>query len=464
LNSFVILPKFLVKKRYFLLLLNIVLIIALVIPARYAIYFFVLPHLDERVLHPFTTHKLFLAQSLWRSGYFAMLSSGYFFAVHCIKVERQKRRLADARRKREREFRKVEKELMEMEIISLKNQINPHFLYNTLNFFYSQVYSISENTAKGCFKYGELTDPSDPVVITMQVENDQLFFSTYNRKRVTTFKEKSTGIGLVNIRRRLDLKCPNRYSLVQGLQHLRDPLVLPDVAAGCLIQLLQMLFHQVERLKGGFRFRHPGWDPFQYFQQVIHVPFARYGRGQFADEQLRVDEFMQKLNCLFGQYLFIGQHGGYFPDVRALFALLQRLQQVFGSRNRADHVDARTVGHFFDVADFVPDLVAAGIGKVPQVFTNGGHFRQLLPEVADVLHIQAGMALLEPVGVLPVGQYHPVLLSPGSYRTTRKQAERCAAAGNTAKVLYQRVNQLFNFIGLDKPALLPFKALFVQIG
>ena len=157
----------------------------------------------------------------------------------------------------------------------LKNQINPHFLFNTLNFFYDQVRTCSESTAEGvlllsdimryalkdsdvnskamlqdevvhlrnfiainqlrfanrlqvkfdvvdsiyfrmipplvlitfvenCFKYGDLLDPEHPLVIKLEVDQDQLLFYTRNKKK-TGLIEPSNGIGLKNTQKRLDI-------------------------------------------------------------------------------------------------------------------------------------------------------------------------------------------------------------------------------------------------------------------
>lgn len=283
LNSLWLLPAFLKQQKYFLLVVNLLLLIALLIPIRYFVYLYALPFLGADVLHPFDNHRLFLGQTVWRGGYFAMLSFGYFFANSTIRIEREKRIVAEVKRRREIRLRKLEKELADVKIETLRNQINPHFLYNTLNFFYAQMYPRCETTARGvllladimrygleedeangkvmltkeiqhlknyldlqqlrfnhqlqvhveeqgslayrmilpmllitivenCFKHGDLLDPQHPLVIRIEVQGDELRFSTRNKKKEGA-KETSTGIGQANIRRRLDLKCKNRYSL-----------------------------------------------------------------------------------------------------------------------------------------------------------------------------------------------------------------------------------------------------------
>lgn len=112
---------------------------------RYLLYRHVIPLLDDRMLHPFTTGRRFLAQSIWRGVYYTMLSAGYFFALNSIRTEQERRRQAE----QERRLGEMEKTLLEAEILNLRSQINPHFLYNALNFFYARIYPYSEKTANG---------------------------------------------------------------------------------------------------------------------------------------------------------------------------------------------------------------------------------------------------------------------------------------------------------------------------
>lgn len=281
-NSLYIFPRVFNRRKYGYLLL-IPCLIGIVILLRYALHWYVLPHLDNQVLHPFTTHKRFLAQSIWRGGYYTLLSLGYFFAINSLYIEKQRRKLSEAKAERQDKLREAEKALMQAEISNLKSQINPHFLYNALNFFYSQIYPLSERTANGilllsdimryalkddlvngkvmledevehlqnyirmnqlrfdnqlqvdftvegslayrmiiplilitfvenCFKHGDLYDSGHPLTIRLRVSDDQLSFYTYNKKQ-RGIKPRSTGVGLTNTRRRLDLCYGDRYSL-----------------------------------------------------------------------------------------------------------------------------------------------------------------------------------------------------------------------------------------------------------
>ena len=178
----------------------------------------------------------------------------------------------------------LEKMALVAELSSLKNQINPHFLYNTLSYLHAQAEPLSESlgeailllsdmmryslhdtdetglvslekevshiknfitihqlrfgnklavefTVEGnvtskrilplvlisfvenAFKHGKTTKAEEPVQIQLQITPDSsLVFTVKNRKSEGP-KENSSGIGLNNVRRRLELVYPNSHQL-----------------------------------------------------------------------------------------------------------------------------------------------------------------------------------------------------------------------------------------------------------
>ncbi|PJJ47718.1 sensor histidine kinase [Hymenobacter chitinivorans] len=276
-NSLVLLPRLFAHRHYLLYGLNLIGLIMVFCGLRYVVAVFILPQLTQHVLYPYSSTKLFWGIALYRGVYFLLLSFGYWFSRNALRLEKQKRL-------NEEQLRSAERSLMEANLAFLKSQINPHFLFNALNFLYAQAYPHSEDTAKGilllsdimryalkdddnngkvmlekevqhlqnyiainqlrfnnrlqirfevlgslqflmilplilitfvenCFKHGELGDPEAPLLIQIKTENNRLHFLTSNKKRHGP-KEKTTGIGLVNTQKRLDLVYPDRYALV----------------------------------------------------------------------------------------------------------------------------------------------------------------------------------------------------------------------------------------------------------
>ncbi|ASZ09757.1 histidine kinase [Chitinophaga pendula] len=201
-------------------------------------------------------------------GFFIFLSSAYKLAKDWFLHERTRQQLENERLKAELDF--------------LRSQINPHFLFNSLNNIYTMAYRRSENTpdavmhlaeimrymlydsghpfvplekelhyleqlialqelriqgpmalqqhishssgnvyiaplilipfVENAFKHGIINDPDDPMVLHISVEGNTLHFSSSNRISQQQ-KDPMGGVGLQNVRRRLELIYPKRYQL-----------------------------------------------------------------------------------------------------------------------------------------------------------------------------------------------------------------------------------------------------------
>jgi two-component system LytT family sensor kinase len=174
------------------------------------------------------------------------------------------------------------KEKLTAELAFLRSQINPHYLFNTINDIYTLVYQKADEapdallklsqmlrymlresqtdkmplekeitylknmvelqriSAKGmifiefdihikvaniqvpallfiaflenAFKHGILTNPKYPLVIRLDTTHDHLTFICNNRK-ANVLKDKTGGIGLSNVQRRLELLYPKKHQL-----------------------------------------------------------------------------------------------------------------------------------------------------------------------------------------------------------------------------------------------------------
>lgn len=207
-----------------------------------------------------------------------ILAYGYGFAKHAIDLEVRERKLIEANAK-------LQHQQDMTRIAFLQAQINPHFLYNTLNSIYSEAIIVSDTVAESImilsdimrytltetgkdtlvslysevnhiknylklqkkrfdnelyldliiegeeninhleilplvlisfieniFKHGDIHDPAQPAKIVMNVEENSLYLSIYNRKNKGP-KEITSGVGMNNIRVRMDILYGKKYEV-----------------------------------------------------------------------------------------------------------------------------------------------------------------------------------------------------------------------------------------------------------
>ncbi len=155
LTSLVILPRCVPSKQYFYLVGSLLLLVLTSAIPRYGVYIFLMPYLEVESPVSSIRDKAFWGELLYRGVYFISFGSGYWFARNAILGERKRRILVKQRRKQE-QLRRTERDLLETELAFLKFQFNPHFLYNTLNYFYAETSDVSEKVADGILKLSDI--------------------------------------------------------------------------------------------------------------------------------------------------------------------------------------------------------------------------------------------------------------------------------------------------------------------
>ncbi len=268
----VIYPKFLNRQRFLVVILSIIPVSLIFTPYTYYLCRFFLSFGIPADDYTFA-QAFFVA--VWSVVIYMLYGAAYWFFQKNILNEREKRITEQTLRLQEKRVYELNLQLHDAELAYLRSQINPHFLYNSLNFFYSEVYqhspkaaegvlilvdifkyALKENDANGkvaledeikhvenfiafhqlrfknslniklikegnfrfrsiipliiinfvenLFKHGDLHDPANPAIIEINIFRNEFRLSTLNKIRYEP-KEKSTGIGIENTRKRLEM-------------------------------------------------------------------------------------------------------------------------------------------------------------------------------------------------------------------------------------------------------------------
>lgn len=134
-NALVLLPFLLARKHYVLYLLSLVAALALTVLVKYGWQYYLLPNSGVPVILRFRSLREFITINTYYCSGYVIYSFAYWFAARNILLEKERRRL--------------ETQLLESKLSYLRLQINPHFLFNILNFFYGKALTQSKPLADG---------------------------------------------------------------------------------------------------------------------------------------------------------------------------------------------------------------------------------------------------------------------------------------------------------------------------
>ncbi|WP_342648150.1 histidine kinase [Mucilaginibacter sp. CSA2-8R] len=148
------------------------------------ICYFMLQYLINEILiyqgmsKPITSVKHFLLLGGYRAFYMLCLSFGYWFFTHSVETSIKITKLRTRQLVQNKKKAELERTLFKTRNAYLQSQINPHLLFNTLNFLYNSVYHISEKSAEGIMLLSDLMRYSltelgtdGKVELTKEIEN-----------------------------------------------------------------------------------------------------------------------------------------------------------------------------------------------------------------------------------------------------------------------------------------------------
>nr|WP_294896881.1 histidine kinase [uncultured Pedobacter sp.] len=147
LNLYLLIPLTLDKRKFFLWMLGCLAIMLAFLAIKYGFSFYMykisglkmMAHEKEML---FSEPEKQLLSTFITNGFFVFLSTVYKFVVDWFFNEREKTEL--------------EKQRLTAELAFLKSQINPHFLFNSLNNIYSLAYQKSDATPNAILKLSEI--------------------------------------------------------------------------------------------------------------------------------------------------------------------------------------------------------------------------------------------------------------------------------------------------------------------
>lgn len=263
---FFVTPFFVNQKNFFLGLTRLLIVLIISVCTKFTIALFNFVTIAPPELN--ITKLQYLGSAFMMSVAYILAGYAFRLVMNSLKLEQTRKNL--------------ENEKLNAELAFLKSQINPHFLFNSLNNIYSLAYQKSDKAPEAIlklseimrymlyesnvekvaledeinylesyidlqklrvkehvslelvinvdnfqhrvmpmllisflenvFKHGITTDEESPIRILVEVEHGRLHFKAQNKKSNLN-KDKMGGIGMSNLKRRLELGYPDRHSL-----------------------------------------------------------------------------------------------------------------------------------------------------------------------------------------------------------------------------------------------------------
>lgn len=124
-------------------------------------------------------NKTSLGNGIWRTIYFILFSSGYYYLMNYLKERKNTQQAENERLMMIIENQHVQSELIKSQHAHLKAQINPHFLFNTLSFIYSNTRKVAPEAAEAIMALSEmmryaLHDDSEHAFTSLNLEIAQV--------------------------------------------------------------------------------------------------------------------------------------------------------------------------------------------------------------------------------------------------------------------------------------------------
>jgi len=181
LHAHVILPKAHKNPNHTIWLLPTLILIEVIVyvPLTIISVAFFQKYAGLTVFTPAVIDKTSLGNGIWRIMYFILFSSGYYYLMNYLKERKITQQAEKERLLMIIENQNIQAELIKSQYAHLKAQINPHFLFNTLSFIYSNTRKIVPEAAEAIMALSEmmryaLQDDSEIIFTPLTQEIEQV--------------------------------------------------------------------------------------------------------------------------------------------------------------------------------------------------------------------------------------------------------------------------------------------------
>lgn len=280
-HAHVIMPAAKIKTKHVIWRLPLLVAAEVVIYVPLILYTvrFLVKYADLDLYSPVAFDQRIVLSTVWRAIYFIFFSLGYYFLINYIKERKIAQEAEKERLLMIIENQNVQAELIKSQHAHLKAQINPHFLFNTLSFIYS-------NTRKTAPEAAEtIMTLSDMMRYAIQDDSER------------TFTDLMLEIEQVeNLIKLHQIKSDNKFNIIfEYDEHLAEVQIIPLV----LITLVENMFKHGDLLQED----HPALISVDLAQNILIIETQNLINPQAkpTSHHIGLENIKKRLNMVYAE-------------------------------------------------------------------------------------------------------------------------------------------------------------------